>query len=128
MRVFQNKAFNRFAKKFSVSDDLLCQAIRDAEQGLIAANLGGGVIKQRIARSGMGKSGGLRAIIVFRAGARAIFIHGFAKNDKDNIDKHELVALKKLAIELLACDHKAIARLVASQTLTEMTCNEKAIS
>ena len=128
MRVFQNKAFGRFAKKFSVSDDVLCQAIRNAERGLIGANLGSGVIKQRIARSGMGKSGGLRAIIVFRASSRAIFVHGFAKNDKDNIDKHELVALKKLAVELLACDDEAIARLVVSQTLTEMTCDEKAIS
>jgi hypothetical protein len=59
---------------------------------------------------------------------RAIFVHGLAKNDKDNIDKHELAALKKLAFELLACGDKAIARLVASQTLTEITCNEKAIS
>jgi hypothetical protein len=63
----------------------LCRAVRDAERGLIAADLGGGVIKQRIARPGQGKSGGFRTLIVFRAGTRAIFLHGFAKNEKDNL-------------------------------------------
>jgi hypothetical protein len=127
VRVFQNKTFNRFAKKFGASDDVLCQAIKDTERGLIAANLGGNVIKQHIARPGMGKSGGLRALIVFRAGGRAEFVHGFAKDEQDNIDQRELVALKKLALELLACDNEAITRLIASQTLAEVICDEKAI-
>ncbi|MGO9257239.1 MAG: type II toxin-antitoxin system RelE/ParE family toxin [Bryobacteraceae bacterium] len=71
MRIFKNKAFTRFAKKAGIGDAMLCEAIRDAERGLIAADLGGGVIKQRIARPGHGKSGGFRTLIVFRAGARA---------------------------------------------------------
>ena len=128
MRIFQNKAFIRFAKKAGIGDAVLCEAIRDAERGLIAADLGGGVIKQRIARPGQGKSGGFRALIVFRAGARAFFVHGFAKNEKDNIGQDELVALKKLATALLAYDDKAIARVIASGTLTEVICDEKAIS
>jgi hypothetical protein len=65
----------------------------------VGDDLGGGVIKQRIARPGQGKSGGFRMLIVFRAGTRAIFVHGFAKNEKDNIEKDGLVALKKLATE-----------------------------
>jgi hypothetical protein len=80
----------------------LCRAVRDAERGLIAADPGGGAIKQRIARPGQGKSGGFRTLIVFRAGARAIFVHGFAKNEKDNIGREELPALKRLAAEMLA--------------------------
>ena len=127
MRIFQNKAFLRFAKKAGIGDAVLCEAIRDAERGLIAADLGGGVIKQRIARPGQGKSGGFRTLIVFRAGARAFFVHGFAKNEKDNIGQDELVALKKLAAALLAYDDKAIARVVASGTLAEVICNEKAV-
>ena len=110
----------RFAKKAGIGDALLYEAIRDAERGLIAANLGGGVIKQRIARLGQGKSGGFRTLIVFRAGARAFFVHGFAKNEKANIGKDELAALKKLASELLAYDDKALARAVASGTLAEV--------
>jgi hypothetical protein len=127
VRIFKNKAFMRFAKKAGIGDSALCEAIRDAERGLSAADLGGGVIKQRIARPGQGKSGGFRTLIVFRAGARAFFVHGFAKNEKDNIEKDELVALKRLASELVAYDDKTIARVVASGTLIEVICDEKAI-
>ena len=127
MRIFKNKAFMRFAKKAGIGDVALCEAVRDAERGLIAADLGGGVIKQRIARPGGGKSGGFRTLIVFRASTRAFFVHGFAKNEKDNIGKDELVALKKLASELVAYDDKAIVRVIASGTLTEVICDEKTI-
>ena len=95
MLTFKTKVFTRFADKAGISDAVLCDAVSDAEQGLIAAELGGGVIKQRIARTGQGKSGGFRTLIVFKAGTRAIFVHGFAKNEMDNIDKKELAALKK---------------------------------
>jgi hypothetical protein len=127
VRIFQNKAFIRFAKKAGIGDAVLCEAIRNAERGLIAADLGGGIIKQRIARPGQGKSGGFRTLIVFRAAARAFFVHGFAKNEKDNIGQDELVALKKLAAALLAYDDRAIARVIASGTLTEVICDEKTI-
>ena len=127
MLIFKNKAFTRFARKAQIGDLMLCEAIDDAERGLIAADLGGGVIKQRIARRGQGKSGGFRTLIVFRAGARAFFMHGFAKNEKDNIGKDELVALRKLASALLAYDNKAIEQVVASGTLMEVKCDEEAI-
>jgi hypothetical protein len=117
----------RFAKKAGIGDAMLCVAIRDAGRGLIAADLGGGVIKQRIARPGEGKSGGFRTLIVFRAGARAFFVHGFAKNERDNVGKDELVALKRLASELLAYNEAMIARVVASGTLREVKCDEKAV-
>ncbi len=127
MRTFKTKAFTRFAHKAGVSDAALCRAVRDAERGLVAADLGGGVIKQRIARPGQGKSGGFRTLILFRAGTRAIFVHGFAKNQKDNIEKDELAALKKLAAELLAYDDRMLARVVESVTLVEVNCDEKTV-
>ena len=128
MRTFKTKVFTRFADKAGISDVPLCRAVRDAERGLVAADLGGGVIEQRIARSGQGKSGGFRALIVFRAGTRAIFVQGFAKSEKDNIEKDELVALKKLVAELLGYDDKTLARVVASGVLLEMKCDEKTVS
>jgi hypothetical protein len=128
VRIFKTKAFVRFARNAGIADAALCEAIRDAHRGLIAADLGGGVIKQRIARPGQGKSGGFRTIIVFRAGARAFFVHGFAKNEKDNIGKDELVALRKLASELLGYDDRTVARVVAVRTLLEVMCDENAIS
>ena len=102
MRTFKTNAFTRFADKAGIPDLARCRAVRDAERGLIAADLGGGVIKQRIARPGQGKSGGFRTLIVFRAGTLAIFVHGFAKNEKDNIEREDLAAIKRLAAEMLA--------------------------
>ena len=127
MRTFKTKAFTRFADKAGISDASLCRAVRDAERGLVDADLGGGVIKQRIARPGHGKSGGFRTLIVFRVGARAVFVHGFAKNKRDNIERDELVALKRLAAELLAYDDKTLARTVASGVLLEVSCDEETV-
>jgi hypothetical protein len=128
VRTFKTKAFTRFADKAGISDAALCRAVRDAERGMVAADLGGGVIKQRIARPGLGKSGGFRILIVFRVGTRAIFVHGFAKNQRDNVERDELVAIKKLATELLAYDDKTLARVIASGLLVRVKCNEETVS
>ena len=124
MRVFKNKAFARFARKARLTDAVLCAAIADATRGLIDADLGGGVVKQRIARQGGGKSGGFRTIILFRIGKKAFFVHGFAKNEQDNIRDDELAAFKLLAAEMLAYDDEALATAVGNGTLTEVMCNE----
>lgn len=127
VRILKNKAFVRFAEKAGIGDAALCHAVRDAERGLIAANLGGCVIKQRIARPGQGKSGGFRTLIVFRAGLRAIFVHGFAKSEQDSIERNELIALKKLAAELLAYDDCTLARVIGTGVLKEVGCDEETI-
>jgi hypothetical protein len=59
MRVFKTKPFARFADHEGIADADLCDAIRRAEEGLIDADLGGGVIKQRIARKGARQIGRL---------------------------------------------------------------------
>jgi hypothetical protein len=128
VRTFKTKAFTRFAYNAGISDAALCGVVRDTERGLVAADLGGGVIKQRIARSGQGKSGGFRTLIVFKAGTCAIFVHGFAKKDKDNLERDELVALKRLATELLAYDEKELARVTRSGVLVEVMCDEETVS
>lgn len=102
MRVFKNKSFDRFTKKEKIGDKELWEAIQRANKGLISADLGGGLIKQRIARQGQGKSSGFRSIIIFKAKDRAFFVYGFAKNQQDNINEIELKALKKLSNELLS--------------------------
>src|SRR5216683_7243364 len=94
MRIFKNKPFTRFARKAGLDDPTLCEAIANAERGLIDAKLGGGVIKQRVARPGKGKSGGFRTIILYRPRALAFFVHAFAKKDRDNIGADELAALR----------------------------------
>jgi hypothetical protein len=66
MRVFKTRWFARFAKREDISDDRLADAIARTERGLIDADLGGGLIKQRVARPGKGKSGGYRTLIAYR--------------------------------------------------------------
>lgn len=112
-------------KKAGIDDAALCKAVEDAERGLIDAKLGGGIIKQRIARPGKGKSGGFRAMVLYRTHARAIFVHGFAKKDQENIEDDELAALKLLASQMLSFDDQAIAKAIESGTLTEVTRREK---
>lgn len=124
-RIFKNKPFARFARKNGIADSDLCKAIEDANSGLIGADLGAGVIKQRLARKGSGKSGGFRTLIFFRARERAIFVHGFAKNELENIRPDELTALKKLASTMLAYRIEEIEMAVASGTLTEVKCDGK---
>jgi hypothetical protein len=128
LRIFKNKSFAPFARKARLTDANPCEAIRNADQGLIDANLGGGVIKQHIARSGGGKSEGFRTIILFRARSRAFFVHGFAKNERDNIDDKELAAFKMLAARLLAYDEATLAKAIAAGVLMEVKFDDQAIS
>ena len=50
MRVFKTKWFVRFARREEISDKALREAVERAEHGLIDADLGGGLIKQRVAK------------------------------------------------------------------------------
>src|SRR3546814_6114326 len=83
-RILKNGWFERFARKERLTDSGLRDAVQRAESGLVDADLGGGVIKQRVARPGKGKSGGYRTLILFRKGDRAIFAFGFAKSAPAN--------------------------------------------
>lgn len=91
-----------------------------AETGLVDADLGGGVIKQRVARAGQGKSGGYRTLILFRQGDRAIFAFGFAKARQANISKADLAVLKEASSEALGWSGEELDRLVMSGALVEI--------
>jgi hypothetical protein len=120
MRIFKSGWFERFARKQRIDDAALREAIVRAERGQIDADLGGGVVKQRIARPGQGRSGGFRSIILFRTGERAFFVFGFAKSDRDNIDREELDAFRKMAHHVLALTEDQLARLIASGQFMEI--------
>ncbi|WP_277986037.1 type II toxin-antitoxin system RelE/ParE family toxin [Sphingobium yanoikuyae] len=118
--MFKNGWFERFARKERITDTSLREAVERAESGLVDADLGGGVIKQRVARTGQGKSGGYRTLILFRQGDRAIFAFGFAKNSQANISKTDLTLLRKAASEALEWSGEDLDRLVVSGTLVEI--------
>lgn len=124
MRIFKSKWFGRFAHKERITDAKLCAAVRNAEKGLVDADYGGGVIKQRIARANEGKSGGYRSIILFRKGALAFFVYGFAKSEQDNIDKSDERDFKELAKIVLAVSDAELKRLIESGNYTEVKSDE----
>lgn len=120
MKVCKTRRFTRFAKDEAISDVQLVAAVERAGRGLMDADLGGGVIKQRIARPGQGKSGGFRTIIAYRSQERSVFLLGFAKNQRDNIDPDELENLNLLTADLLAATPFVMARMVEEGKLVEV--------
>jgi hypothetical protein len=101
MRIYKTRQFDKWAEKEGLADGLLREAIAEMERGLIDADLGGHVFKKRVALPGRGKSGGARSLLAYRHADRAFFIYGFAKNERDNIETHELKALRLLATNYL---------------------------
>jgi hypothetical protein len=124
MRVFKTYNFTRFAKDEGIGDTQLAAAIRQAENGLIDANLGGGLIKLRISRPGGGKRSGYRTIIAYRAGARAVFLFGFAKNERENISSAQQDYLKSYASDILSCSEKVLDAEVSKGNLQEAAYDE----
>jgi hypothetical protein len=125
MQVFKTRWFARFARQEKIADAGLREAIERAELGLIDADLGGGLIKQRVARQGQGRSGGYRAIVAYRAASRAFFLHGFAKSDQENIGEDELIALRKFGRRLLTADVEKLNGMVEDGSLKEVDDGKK---
>ena len=128
MNVFKTRWFVRFARQHGIEDAVLCAAIADAQKGLIDTDLGGGVIKQRIARPNQGKSGGFRSVVLFRLGDKAVFVYGFPKSARGNIRKDELRGFKELADVMLGYNAAAVAEAVKSGALIEVNCHEEDVS
>ena len=125
MRIFKTKWFARFARHEQIPGAGLREAIERAERGLIDADLGGGLIKQRVARQGKGRSGGYRTIIAYRAKHRAVFLLGFAKSDRENIEPDELIFLRELAGNWLAANATKIQGELENGNLQEVENGEE---
>ena len=125
MRIFKNKAFAKFARKEQISDAKLWEAVTAAERGNIDADYGGGVIKQRIARTNQGKSGGYRAIIYYRQADKAFFVYGFSKNTRDNIEDDEERELKRQAKITFALSNEQLLKLLENGTYQEVKSHDK---
>jgi len=120
IRVFRNRGFSRWMHKVGLTDSALCQAVDEMARGLIDADLGGGIVKKRVALPGQGKRGGARTIVATKKEDRWVFIFGFAKNERSTIEADELKALQELAKEYLKLDARQIGQAIENGVLMEI--------
>jgi len=120
MEILKNKEFARWAKEEEVSDEALIQAISEMKNGLYDANLGGGVYKKRIPLCGRGKRGGARTIVAFKLNNKAIFIYGYAKNERATISPKEQEALKFLSKLYFSYSDEQISKAIKTGELIQV--------
>lgn len=123
MVIYKTRWFDRWARKQGLTSLALHDAVSEMANGLFDADLGGGLFKKRIARSGQGKSGGYRTLVATNKGNRWVFVYGFPKNERSNIDRDEEEALKKLAAHLLSLTAQAVTKAKQAGELIEVECD-----
>ena len=115
MDAYLTRSFDSDAERDGISDEDCREAIRKAERGLIDADLGGGLIKQRIPRGNQGAARGSRAVVFYRRGRVAVFLHIFPKSRKANLSKSELAEYLKAAQVLERLSEKEFLALRATK-------------
>jgi hypothetical protein len=116
-RVFKTAWFSKNAKKVGITDDELCEAVRELTQGLWDADLGGNVFKKRLNENRH------RSIVITKTDAYWFFTFLFSKAERDNITDRELAAFKKLSKDYAKLDDKTVAVQVTNKDLLEI-CND----
>jgi hypothetical protein len=125
LRVFVTKTFKRFQRKEAIGSETLCEAIQRAGRGLIDADLGAGLIKQRVGRPGQGRRGGYRTIIAYRKETRSVFLYGFPKNTQANIGAADRRDLTDYGMMLLDLGEEGIAAMIEAEELMEIECHDE---
>ncbi len=120
MRILKNKEFDRWAGKEHLNDEAILKAAEEMEKGLYEANLGRNVYKKRVSIGNRGKRGGARTIVAFKIHNKAIFMYGFAKNQKENISSKEEKALKELAKVFLNFNDNQVDKAIQVGELIEV--------
>lgn len=120
MIILKNTWFCKFAQKSGISDDALLDVVRRIELGQIDADLGGGVLKMRVARKGRGRSAGFRVIVLMKLGDLILFVFGFAKSNKSTLTVGELEVYKKLADHVLSLSDAQIQALLDDETFKKI--------
>lgn len=117
------RTFTRWMRKTGLTSDALCNAVSEMAQGLVDADLGGNVLKKRVALPGQGRRGGARTIVASKMADRWFFLYGFGKNERANIDKDELKVLQEVAKDLLGFDDKQLTSALLAGEIVEV-CND----
>jgi hypothetical protein len=119
-RVFMTRQFSRWMRKTELTESALCSAVTEMSNGLIDADLGGGVLKKRVALPGRGKSGSTRTLLATNRASRWFFVFGFEKNERANVTGRETEALQILAADLLRLNPSQLDEHVGSDALKEI--------
>lgn len=114
------RQFSRWIRKTNLTESALCLAVAEMSDGLIDADMGGGVVKKRVAMPGRGKSGSARTLLATNRASRWFFVFGFEKNERANVTGKEVEALQQLAVDLLRLNPKQLDELVGSDALKEI--------
>lgn len=121
MLVAKTRWFARWARRERLTDAALRSAVDEMRRGLVDADLGRGMVKKRISRTGGGKSGGFRTLLATNLNDRWVFLYGFAKSERENIDDRQLRDLQRLARVYLSISEADARRLVEAGVLQEAT-------
>lgn len=121
----QNPLLQPLDAQTELIDEVLCTAVGEMVQGLIDADLGGGVVKKRVGLAGRGKRGGARTLVATNKGSLWFFVFGFEKNDRANIRTEEKEALQAIALDLLSRSRKELDAAVEDGSLQEICHDHK---
>lgn len=97
MERYMLRDFAKWAKRAGLSAEVLRGVLDEMERGLVGDRLGANIYKKRIGLAGRGKRGGVRSIVIFRQAELGVFLYGYAKNEKDDLEPYEEEALRSFA-------------------------------
>jgi hypothetical protein len=128
MRLFLLPQVARLVRKERIPTTALRRAAREILAGTLGAgeaDLGDGLFKKRIARTGGGKRGGYRAVIAYRPPKteRVLFTYVFAKNAASALTPQGHEALAKAAAAFVVTNDQQVAALLSSGDVIEVDCN-----
>lgn len=129
MAVYVTRLFDKKFRNERLTDSELLRIANDVIAGRYEGNLGGGVIKKRIALLS-GKRSGARTIIFFKIGAHLFFADGWKKNQvskgRKEIEDDVLASWKDIANDLFKLNPQQLERLKQAKQLREVQSDDGA--
>lgn len=119
-RIYRTRSVTRWMERERLKDGDVVKAVREMAAGLIDADLGGGLLKKRVPLPGRGKRGGARLAVMVDGCGRWIFLFGYAKSERSDLDREEWAGLRDLGVSLFSLDEAGWNLAVKRGILTEV--------
>lgn len=125
-RVLVTRAFARWC---TLREAALCRAAWEIEAGRFEADLGGGIVKKRIAYSGRGKSGGARVLVARSSRLCMVFLVGRDKSDPGtDFSDAQAESAMELAKAFARLDRQQLELAISRGAVKEIWCEEEDIA